>query len=201
MFSPQGWFSTGSGPGAAVVRPPESGRSRSPPVLYQSGSDRLAATQSERERNHPITSVQAADKWLRDREVSEDVLNKFMALPLMKRKSIVLKMMDKPPQNVDSWIVACCRNEQINDLERRVTGSASPQNWSQSHGSFSGVPPRLMDTGSVHDQVSSCAASNAFALRSSQDASPRGACHGALPIDPSWMPSLLNLWSEKKPHR
>ena len=198
MFSPQGWFSTGGGPGAAAVRPPESGRSRSPPVQYQSGTARLAATQAERERNHPITSVQVADKWLRDREVSEDVLNKFMLLPLQKRKNIVLKMMDKPPQNVDSWIVACCRNEQVNDLERRLTGSASLQNWSQPHGFVSGVPLLSMDTGSVHDQVSSCAASNPFAFRSSQDASPRGACHGAPSIDPSWTPSLLNLWSEKK---
>ena len=66
-----------------------------------------------------------ADQWLEAQQVDPDVLQRFAAMPKHKRKTIILKCMEKKPDNMDKWLGACARNWADQDLEARVTGIAS----------------------------------------------------------------------------
>lgn len=70
--------------------------------------------------------------------VSEpQVMQDFMELPQWRRKSVILKCIEKPPENVHSWLFAVIRNFRTSELEKRLTGQASV------HGHRSLPPPAM----------------------------------------------------------
>ena len=73
------------------------------------------------------TGNKSADSWLCSHKLEQEVLDRFSAVPQWRRKSIVLRCMEKPPENLAAWLSACSRNYQDQDLERRLTGAASVQ--------------------------------------------------------------------------
>ncbi len=72
-----------------------------------------------------ITGNSAADVWFDDHIKDPEVKIKFMEIPQYRRKTIVLKSMERPPENPESWMVACARNYKTSELEKRVAGGAS----------------------------------------------------------------------------
>ena len=118
MFSAWSSASLGLGGSSSVA----SGRSRSPSrpgtvTAVPAGSSSLPGTEQPWS-----TGNAAADQWLEDQRCDPQVLNKFSALPKLKRKSIIIRCMDNRPQNLDAWLGACSRNWIDQDLEARVTG-------------------------------------------------------------------------------
>lgn len=129
MFSP--WPLPAQSGGAAVVRPSyDCGwdeRSRNPAgpgagVSAQTGGlpCRTTVGQSPCTTGNPV-----ADAWFERHVTDPELIQGFSELPVFKRKSIVLKCMDKPPDNPNSWINACIKNHRMQDLEKRLTGNAS----------------------------------------------------------------------------
>ena len=98
------------------------------------------------------TGNRAADAWLNDHQLDPDVLEKFSAVPPTRRKSIVLRCMEKPPDNLSAWLCACSRNYQDQELERRVTGAASvqrPTSLSPAGGRMASSAPSVVPTAGV----------------------------------------------------
>jgi hypothetical protein len=75
--------------------------------------------------NSSVTGNKVADFWYHDHINDAEVKLKFMELPVYRRKSIILKAMDRPPDNLESWLIACHRNWMTQELEKRVAGGAS----------------------------------------------------------------------------
>lgn len=148
-----------------------------------------------------MTGLEQTDTWFNNNVMDEGVREKFMNLPLWRRKTVVLKMMDKPPQHPESWILGCVRNHNTNELERRIVGTASPHNqW---------PPPVRMEGPPIPPRVSpdSGFASGATAMNggiggamSSASLSPGGQSGAGVISEPSWSQTLLSLWPTKKSH-
>ena len=75
--------------------------------------------------NLSVTGNPRADCWYHDHPNDAEVKLKFMEMPVYRRKSIILKAMDRPPDNLESWLIACHRNWITQELEKRVAGGAS----------------------------------------------------------------------------
>ena len=72
-----------------------------------------------------VTGNAICDAWYHEHVSDQQVTIRFMEIPVYKRKSIILKTMDRPPDNLESWLVACARNHGLKELENRVAGGAS----------------------------------------------------------------------------
>ena len=89
--------------------------------------------------NLSVTGNPRADGWYHDHINDAEVKLKFMEMPVYRRKSIILKAMDRPPDNLESWLIACHRNWITQELEKRVAGGASVYG----HGQYQQhVPPQ-----------------------------------------------------------
>lgn len=71
------------------------------------------------------TGNDKADQWLRQSGCDQQILDRFAEVPQLKRKSIILRCMEKPPTNIEAWLTACIRNNADQELEARLTGMAS----------------------------------------------------------------------------
>lgn len=77
---------------------------------------------------HPwSTGNPNADQWLEEQCCDPQVLTRFAGMPKHKRRSIIVRCMNKMPENLSAWLGACSRNWEEQDLEARVTGIASVQ--------------------------------------------------------------------------
>ena len=50
----------------------------------------------------------------------------FLEVPMWKRKQVILKCIEKTPENVDSWLFAVCRNQQKQRSREAVASSSFP---------------------------------------------------------------------------
>ena len=111
--------------GFAAGSQSDPGRSRSP-SRRSSGSVVPGTAPGPDLSDKPwTTGNQGADRWLLEQQCDAEVLRRFSDMPKNKRKSIILRCMEKKPDNLDAWLFACARNFAEQDLEARVTGIAS----------------------------------------------------------------------------
>ena len=156
---------------------------------------------------HPTAAVSAcitgnpmADAWFDNNVTDQEVREGFSELPVFKRKGIILKCMDRPPDNANSWIYACIKNHQLGILEKRLTGGASVHH--------APCPPQKGPTGSWSH--------NGTSLPNTSHLGPYaagGGCGTALPPSrsgptdappqlestvPTWAARLYSYWPNKK---
>ena len=162
MFS--AWSAASLGlPGTA---PPDSARSRSP--SRNSVGSSLPSMATSLPVSEPVWSTGnvAADQWLEEQHCDAQVLSRFAGMPKHKRKSIIIRCMDKKPDNLDAWIGACARNWEEQSLEARVTGIANvhrappPHSGSVAQGSH--APAGMAGSSAMAPQTSRPASSPAM---------------------------------------
>jgi hypothetical protein len=146
-----------------------------------------------------VTGNAICDAWYHEHVSDQQVTIRFMEIPVYKRKSIILKTMDRPPDNLESWLVACARNHGLKELENRVAGGASvygrgqyqqqvPQQGmlrsSQSDGNSphaNGIIATTPGTGpSVHDPIGQ------YPMTTSSS------------VVPTWAPAMHACWPTQK---
>ena len=91
------------------------------------------------------TGNHVCDEWFAKQSIAPDVVQNFGMLPQRNRKTIILGMMDRMPDNIEAWICGCIKNWRLGDLERRLTGSATPQRPNQNSFVPHEVPPTSRD--------------------------------------------------------
>ena len=133
MFSSWPAHPTAGGSGAAWsnVCVDSGERSRSPAsagVAFTGQTGTAAAVPAIAAASPCTTGNAVADAWFDHNVTDHEVRDGFSELPMFKRKGIVLKCMDRPPDNANSWIYACVKNHQLGVLEKRLTGGASVHN-------------------------------------------------------------------------
>ena len=175
----------------------DSGRSRSP----RSGHSSLVpANQTVAPSSAAApwsTGNSSADAWLQKHNIEFEVLQKFSAVPQHRRKSIVLRCMDRPPDNLQAWLCACARNHQDQDLERRLSAGASVQR--PTSGSF-GAASALGLSPACHPPTGDPAT---LLTTGGTDSVPRGHTQAILPLEsetspPDFSQSLFKGWPRDK---
>ena len=133
------------------------------------------------------------DAWFNEHVTEPQIIQDFNELPQWRRKTVVLKCIEKPPDNVHSWLVACVRNFRTSELEKRLTGSASVHT-ARSLQNHSTMPASGVAFPSYHVSEGVPSASSlppSTALQVNRMPSK-------LPEQPSWATNLLSLWPSSK---
>ena len=121
MFNP--WSAAGLRLGGSG--PTEELRSRSPSRRSTGSAPQAVPALSSTPEQPWSTGNPNADQWVEEQCCDPQVLARFAAMPKHKRRSIIVRCMNKTPENLSAWIGACIRNWEEQDLEARVTGIAS----------------------------------------------------------------------------
>ena len=129
MFSNVPWASASPAVPPAPVPAPDGRRrhdgSRSP--SRNAGGLRVAsgAMNNGAASAYPVTGVALTERWYNDHVTEPQILLDFMEVPQWRRKNVILKCIEKPPENPHSWIFAVIRNHRNSELERRLTTEAN----------------------------------------------------------------------------
>jgi hypothetical protein len=134
-----------------------------------------------------VTGIPMADTWF-DQNVHEDqIKTQFMELPLWRRKTVILKCMENPPNNPASWLLACIRNYRTQELERRLTGSASVHNRPLPPVQMQGPPLQSAVQGSMQHGGGGGGRADAGVVLPSVGGT-----------QPAWTQPLLDCWPQRK---
>ena len=149
--------------------------------------------------NVSVTGNPRADGWYHDHMNDAEVKLKFMEMPVYRRKSIILKAMDRPPENLESWLVACHRNWTTQELEKRVLGGASVygRGQYQQHG-----PPLIPIRSALGDGLPQHAHGHTGATPGTglcgHDQIVEHSRISASTIVPTWAPDMHACWPSQK---
>jgi len=198
MFSNPPWMAAAPpAPANSFAADPSSSgpvsRSRSPITSQRLSNDQIGTSNAQL---YPVTGLKLTEDWYRQHVTEPDILEMFMEVPQWKRKAVILKCMDKPPENVHSWLFAVCRNQKTSELEKRLAAEASAQRSGQpcrtstarisSTESEASVDHRRQDTvrATPLHSPTALARSSSGALQSADV--------------PSWSSDIIALWPDKK---
>ena len=145
----------------------------------------------------PVTGLRLTEEWY-NQHVSEPQLTEtFMEVPMWKRKNVILKCMDKPPENVHSWLSAVSRNHKNVELEKRLTQAASVQHPARS----TPMATAGMQFGSMsppdqrhHDVARQSPVQSPPVL----PLCPPGTFSNDMKEVPRWSSELISLWPSQK---
>jgi hypothetical protein len=74
------------------------------------------------------------DRFFAEQVLEEQIRSEFLEIPQWKRKSIIVKCMERMPDNIHSWLASCIRNHRTSELAKRLENGASV------HGSLPAAP-------------------------------------------------------------
>jgi hypothetical protein len=202
MFSP--WTPASATGGAAVALLPTvaplDNRSRTPSgLLTSSAGANYPGIAHSPDAHLSVTGNPRADAWYHDNVSDQDVKVKFMEMPVYRRKNIILKAMDRPPDNLESWLVACHRNWVSQELEKRVAGGASVHGRGnyQQH-----VPPhgamRSAQSDGLHQPAHGSIAPSPGAGMSEHDPIGQYSMAPSSGTVPTWAPEMHACWPSQK---
>ena len=195
MFSPAPWMATApSGlpvaTAPAAARHHQDDRSRSPSGAGCSQVSDMTSAASEQS----VTGFPLGDQWFNDNVFEQQVRQEFFEIPQWKRKGIIIKCMEKMPDNIHSWLAVCIRNNRTNDIQRRLEKEANV------HVPRSG-PPRVNTSGAaVSPEVRrSCAPSQPSVAAQPVESTRRVGPSGVDRREPAaWAAEVIDAWPEKK---
>ena len=138
--------------------------------------------------------------------VSPEVLAKFSTAHHDQRKRSVLQAMTKDLENPTAWIAACVNNVESRELERRLTGVATPQH---SSGGYSASPYGASPRREFSSPVPSSASSRKYVAILPEDATlPMLPASSNTPLPnqteqssdviPEWVPELHKLFPDNR---
>ena len=198
VWNASAFSSAAAAPAARSTAGTGSDRSRSP---VKSAAPELAHRGAAPDASLPApawsTGNRTADSWLSKHHLDGDVLARFAAVPQHRRKSIVLRCMEKCPDNLAAWLSACSRNHQDQDLERRLTGGASVhRSTSVSPG---GVSVAASSDSNPHSTVGRASFPESAGMEGAVQRSGKAVEHAVAETSPpAFSQSLFKLWPRDK---
>jgi hypothetical protein len=169
------------------------GRSRSPAPAARAGTPAPAGAAAE----FPVTGLELTETWFQNNVSEPQIMTDFMELPQWRRKTVILKCIEKPPDNVHSWLVAVIRNFRTSELEKRLTGMASV------HGGHGGrsLPPAAMSIppGGLSHATGQETGGRGVSTTLPLATTPRSRQQGEQPgATPKWAIELIAFWPGQK---
>ena len=145
-------------------------------------------------REESVTGFALGDQWFSDNVFEQQLKTEFMEIAQWKRKSIIIKCMEKMPDNIHSWLAVCIRNNKTNDIQRRLEKEASV------HVPRSGPPRVNTSCGPVAPEARrSCAPSQPSVAAQPVESSRRVGFSKVDRREPAaWVAEVLDAWPEKK---
>ena len=129
MFAPPPWMGTTTLAEPPVTPPPavrgfKLRRSRTPTRPGAAGHrqdtyGRCAAAAES------VSGFPVGDHWFDSHVTELEIREDFFSIPQWKRTNIIIKCMDKPPENVHSWLASCIRNNKLSEVQKRIVAAAS----------------------------------------------------------------------------
>lgn len=152
-----------------------------------------------------LTDNSGINEWFAENCQDEEIYAGLLAIPLWRRKKILLETMDKTPapQNVTSWLAVCVRNANLKSIENRLTRSASVH---KGRSGVSGLPP-MRDSGpplGPGANAMSTPPGRTNSARSPSGTNPSPSTSGQMspaydPRNmPDWVRDALQKWPEEK---
>lgn len=180
-----------SAPDGRVMQ--DENRSRSPP---SGGRGVLTQHSGAASAQFPVTGVALTERWYEEHVTEPLIMQDFLELPQWRRKSVILKCMDKPPENVHSWIFAVIRNFRTSELEKRLSTQASAQQARSFPSPMMSIPPGGLPLPDQrhHEVLRQSAPLPLPVLPLSASAGARDVIHDP----PRWAAELIALWPSQK---
>ena len=167
-------------------------RSRSPHGAGRSETSEVSSGSTA----ESVTGCQLGDQWFNNHVMEREVRQDFLTIPQWRRKNIILKCIDNPPENPHSWLASCIRNFKTNQLQKRLEQEASVHGQRSFPSPKTSIPPGgLSSTDARRHDVPTFSASSAVPLL------PVSASGGAVTghrDPPSWSAELIAWWPDKK---
>ena len=168
-------------------------RSRSPTISQRHFNDQNGTSNT---KQYPVTGSKISEDWFRQHVLDAEVVEMFMEVPQRRRKSVILKCIQNPPENVHSWLFAVVRNHRNAELEKQLLAQASVHK--------SGQPGRT-PTASISSTQSDASVDlrGNDTVRATPVQSPTGLARLASGARqsadvPSWSSDMIALWPDSK---
>ena len=195
MFATAPWLGTAQ-VAQPVAPPPAAGRnqhdvrSRSP---HGSGGSHVSdVTSASSEQS--VTGFTVGDRFFEEHVFEQQIRLEFLEIPQWKRKSIIVKCMDRMPDNIHSWLASCIRNHRTSEMAKRLEQGANV------HGPRSSAP-RANISGAVLSPEARRACGMSQLSVATQPGEPSGRL-GATAMDrrePAvWIAEVIAAWPDKK---
>jgi len=195
MFAAAPWSGTAPvaqpvAPPPAAGRYPHDGRSRSPQGSGGSQVSEVTSASSE----PSVTGFPVGDRFFAEQVVEEQIRSEFLEIPQWKRKSIIVKCMERMPDNIHSWLASCIRNHRTSELAKRLENGASV------HGSRPAAPrANTYGAGLSPEARRACGFSQHSVAPQPVEPHGRSGANGMDKREPAvWTGEVIAAWPEKK---
>ena len=195
MFATAPWLGTAQ-VGQPVAPPPAAGRnqhdvrSRSP---HGSGGSHVSdVTTASSEQS--VTGFAVGDRFFEEHVFEQQIRLEFLEIPQWKRKSIIVKCMERMPDNIHSWLASCIRNNRTSELAKRLEHGANvhqPRSAaSRANMSGAGLSPEARRA---------CGFSQLSVATQPVEPSGRLGANGMDRREPApWIAEVIDAWPDKK---
>ena len=195
MFATAPWLGTAQ-VGQPVAPPPAAGRnqhdvrSRSPHGSGGSHVSDVTTVSSEQS----VTGFAVGDRFFEEHVFEQQIRIEFLEIPQWKRKSIIVKCMERMPDNIHSWLASCIRNNRTSELAKRLEHGANvhqPRSAaSRANMSGAGLSPEARKA---------CGFSQPTVATQAVEPSGRLRANGMDRREPApWIAEVIDAWPDKK---
>ena len=195
MFATAPWLGSAQA-GPPVAPPPAAGRnqhdfrSRSPQSSGVShGSDGTSASSEQ-----SITGFPLGDRFFDEHVFEPQIRLEFLEIPVWKRKTIIVKCMERMPDNIHSWLASCIRNNRTAEMAKRLEQGASVQGPRSTAGRAN-----MSGAGLSPEARRACGMSQLSVPSQPVDPSGRLGANGIDRREPAtWTAEVIDAWPDKK---
>ena len=145
---------------------------------------------------YPVTGIPLTEKWYNEHVCEQQITQDFLELPRWRRKNVILKCIEKPPDNVHSWLLAVIRIFRTNEHEKRLTGQASVHANRSLPAPMRNIPP--VATVSCGPNASDGVVDAASPGQLMSSLLPSGLPGSQVHEVPRWAVDLLAFWPSQK---
>ena len=174
----------------AAVRNHHDPRSRSPHGSNGSHVSDVTTASSEQS----VTGFAVGDRFFEEHVCEQQIKQEFLEIPQWKRKSIIVKCMERMPDNIHSWLASCIRNNRTSELAKRLENVASVHQKPS-------APPRanISGAGLSPEARRACGISQLSVATQPVDPSGRLGANGRDRREPApWTAEVIDAWPDKK---
>ena len=195
MFAAAPWLGTAQvgqpvAPPPAAGRNQHDGRSRSPHGSGGSHVSDVASVSSEQS----VTGFAVGDRFFEENVLEQQIRLEFLEIPQWKRKTIIVKCMERMPDNIHSWLASCIRNHRTSEIAKRMEQIANV------HGPRSSAPRANMSGAGLSPEARrACGMSQLSVATQPVEPSGKFGANGMDRREPAvWTAEVIAAWPDKK---